>query len=160
MDRIFKSLKNFVSNPYYKGSLQKFYSFLLTEYLRVIVLDADGVPLRSLDHLFLLRLPYGVHLAAPQGYWLDDYGFVHKDNSGSLCPRTAYVQVTSAFLIVEPSQALYQRAETHFASLNVTNAHSKIKEMLDMDIIHKEFGCKDEILVLPKAYGTLDSDFR
>ena len=51
----------------------------------MIVLDADGVPLRSLDHLFLLRFPRGIHLAAPQGYWLDNYGFVDKESKGSLC---------------------------------------------------------------------------
>lgn len=82
---MFKSLKGYVNNPYYKGSLQKFYSFLLTDYARVIVLDADGLPLRSLDHLFLLTFPRGIHLAAPQGYWLDNFGFVDAKDSGSLC---------------------------------------------------------------------------
>ena len=72
----------------------------------------------------------------------------------------AHVLVTSAFLIVEPSIEMYSRVEKHFKDLNVTNTQSNIKELLDMDIIHKEFGCKDEILVLPKSYATLDSDFR
>lgn len=58
-----------VEDSYYEHSYQKFYSFLLFEYERVLFMDADGVPMRDLDHLFLLPLPPNVHLAAPQGYW-------------------------------------------------------------------------------------------
>ena len=38
-------------------------------YTRVLVMDADGIPVADLDHLFLLPLPENVHVAAPQGYW-------------------------------------------------------------------------------------------
>ena len=55
---------------YFPGNYNKFYSFLLTGYARVIVLDSDGFALSNLDHLFLLRFPSGVRIAAPQAYWL------------------------------------------------------------------------------------------
>ena len=32
-------------------------------------------------------------------------------------------------------------------------------EFFDMDIVQKEFSCSNEMFVLPKVYGTLDSDF-
>ena len=44
------------------------------EYARVIHMDADGFPLKSLDHLFLLRMAEGTRVAAPQGYWFKKQG--------------------------------------------------------------------------------------
>lgn len=32
-------------------------------------------------------------------------------------------------------------------------------QYFDMDVINQEFSCKHEVLVLPKMYGTLDSEF-
>ena len=73
-------------------------------YTRVLVMDADGIPVANLDHLFLLPLPENVHVAAPQGYWFpkasgnvtdrqggchfyDKYGLVllkvYRNNTGS-----------------------------------------------------------------------------
>jgi hypothetical protein len=34
-----------------------------------------------------------------------------------------------------------------------------ILQYFDMDVINQEFSCKHEVLVLPKMYGTLDSEF-
>ena len=47
---------------------------MLTDYERVVVMDADGIPVTDLDHLFLLPLPNNVYLAAPQAYWFHDAG--------------------------------------------------------------------------------------
>ena len=58
----------------FSGNYNKFFSFLLTRYARVIVLDSDGFALSSLDHLFLLKFPPGVRIAAPQAYWLKGEG--------------------------------------------------------------------------------------
>ena len=40
------SLKKYVKNGYYRGSLQKLQVFLLTQYKRVISMDADGIALK------------------------------------------------------------------------------------------------------------------
>ena len=44
------------------------------DYERLVVMDADGIPMTDLDHLFLLPLPDNVYLAAPQAYWFEDAG--------------------------------------------------------------------------------------
>ena len=72
--REFSSLKEGVFNGYYQKTYQKFHSFLLTDYERVILMDADGFVLQNLDHLFLLQFPEGTHIAAPQGYWFENEG--------------------------------------------------------------------------------------
>ena len=61
-------------NLFFRATYEKFHSFLLTEYTRVIHMDADGFPLKSLDHLFLLRMAEGTRVAAPQGYWFKKQG--------------------------------------------------------------------------------------
>ena len=61
-------------DKYYRATYQKFRAFLLTEYDRVVVMDADGFALKNLDHLFLLKFPGEVKLAAPQQYWAEDFG--------------------------------------------------------------------------------------
>jgi alpha-N-acetylglucosamine transferase len=43
--------------------LEKLYVFQLTEYDRVIVMDADGFPNNNLDHLFWLTMPAGTYIA-------------------------------------------------------------------------------------------------
>ena len=53
---------------------QKFNVFLLTEYKRVILMDADGFALHNLDHLFTMKLPEGTKLASSQSYWFDHQG--------------------------------------------------------------------------------------
>ena len=61
-----RDLRRYSENLYYRGSLHKFFAFLLHgDFERVVVMDADGVPLSDLDHLFLLPLPENVSLAAP-----------------------------------------------------------------------------------------------
>ena len=67
------SLKSYLQSGYYQGAYQKFFSFNLTEYERVIITDADGIILKNLDHLFLLDVPKNILLAAPQGYWFETF---------------------------------------------------------------------------------------
>ena len=42
-------------------------------------MDSDGLALKSLDHLFTIRMPKGVKIAAPQGYWFENQGFVSPE---------------------------------------------------------------------------------
>ncbi|XP_059091685.1 uncharacterized protein LOC131887172 [Tigriopus californicus] len=149
----FPSLRGFITNSYYKTSLQKFHIFLLN-YTRVISMDADGVALNNMDHLFLLKLPQGVRMAAPQGYWFNNEGFITGDDD--TCKGVNFPLITSILLLIEPSKELYSRVVPYFGK---TRPVSKL-EYFDMDIIQSEFNCKtNDIMVLPKMYGTLDSDF-
>ena len=84
-------IKRRVKTVFHRGNYNKFFSFLLTGYARVIVLDSDGFALSTLDHLFLLRFPPGVRIAAPQAYWLrgDGIAMGTQDN----CPGKPFVKV-------------------------------------------------------------------
>ena len=64
-------------------------------------------------------------------------------------------QVATILMVVEPHPALFKRVKKHFGSIRPI---AKL-ENFDMEIIHKEFCCNDEVLVLPKHYGTLDTEF-
>jgi alpha-N-acetylglucosamine transferase len=70
------------------GNYIKLFSFLLIEYTRVIEFDSDGFAFASLDHLFLLRFPHGVHIASPQAYWLDDDADGVTIGTADNCPGT------------------------------------------------------------------------
>jgi alpha-N-acetylglucosamine transferase len=64
----------FLKDHYYRGALEKFNTFLLTDYDRVIVMDSDGLVFHNIDHLFGISFPEGVQIAAPQGYWFEKEG--------------------------------------------------------------------------------------
>ena len=66
------------------------------------------------------------------------------------------VLTTSVMLVVEPSTELFRRVKPHFG----TWRKSVKKQYFDMDIVNKEFACKDQVFVLPSVYGTLDSAFK
>lgn len=151
-----KSVSSVVSagpHPYYKATYQKFHAFKLIDYTRVIFLDADGIPLNSMDHLFQIRLPPNITIAAPQAYWFKANGI--SSGSLQLCPGIKHVTVTSSLMLFSPSLELYRRAEKNF---NTKKLVSK-KTNYDMDIMNKEFSCRDDVFILPKHYGTLDSEF-
>ena len=82
-----ESLDFHLTSDYYKSCYNKFLSFLLFDYDRVVYMDADGLPLRSMDNLFHIQFPPGVEMAAPQAYWLNNNGIVDVDHHGiSQCP--------------------------------------------------------------------------
>ena len=143
---------------YYRGSFHKFFAFLLYDsFDRVVLMDADGIPVTSLDHLFLLPLPKNVRLAAPQGYWFS--GFENDFRDRAHCPGHLTMAVTSILLLAVPSKELFLRVEKHLGSSRRHTATKQQRENYDMDIINIEFTCKGEILVLPKMYGTLNSEY-
>ncbi|TRY74954.1 hypothetical protein TCAL_08660 [Tigriopus californicus] len=140
-------------HPYYKATYQKFQAFKLIEYARAIFLDADGIPLKTLDHLFQIRLPSNITIAAPQAYWFKNNGIL--PGSPQLCPGVRHVTVTSALMLFKPSLELFERVSQHFGTKKIASK----KTNYDMDIVNKEFSCRDNIFILPKHYGTLDSEF-
>ena len=83
--RNFTSLKAGVKDLYYRATYQKFHAFLLTDFARVVVMDADGFPLKNLDHLFFVKFPPGVKVAAPQAYWFSNKGVYNRGEVDS-CP--------------------------------------------------------------------------
>eukprot|EP00095_Tigriopus_kingsejongensis_P001240 maker-scaffold160_size295910-snap-gene-1.41 protein:Tk01240 transcript:maker-scaffold160_size295910-snap-gene-1.41-mRNA-1 annotation:"hypothetical protein DFA_05069" len=151
--RNFTSLKKGIKSSYYRGTYQRFHAFKLVEYDRIVIMDADGFPLKNLDHLFQVILPSNTSLAAPQGYWFNRNGL--SQGEPGLCPNTELVVITSVMLVVDPSLELFSRVERHFGSLKFGTT----QQNYDMDILNKEFSCNDNIFILPKHYGTLDSEY-
>ena len=150
-----RNLKHHSESNYYRGSLHKFFAFLLhDDFDRVVLMDADGIPVSNLDHLFLLPLPKNVSLAAPQAYWLDEDVW-----DRGRCPGHPTVVVSSVLLLVVPSEELFFRVEKHFGTKSRRDNSAVQRDNYDMDIINIEFTCKGEILVLPKMYGTLNSEY-
>jgi lipopolysaccharide biosynthesis glycosyltransferase len=119
-----------VHGRYYKDCLVKLRIFELVEYARVIYVDADSVPLKSLDHLF--TLPFDEPVAAPRADWL---------------PSPCWA---SHLLVVKPSHDLWNRVEKHFEC-------AAKQRRYDMDIINAEFA--GEIATLPDGLVCLNSEW-
>ena len=67
--------------------------------------------------------------------------------------------VTSVLLLVVPSRELYLRVERHFGSKRISDNNNEVMDNFDMNIVNIEFACSGDVLVLPKMYGTLDSEY-
>ncbi len=115
---------------YYRDCLVKLQILHLTDYARVIYLDVDAVPLKSLDDLF--TMPLGVPLAAPVAYWL---------------PRPYW---SSHLLVVAPSEELWKRVGRRLERTPTDRRY-------DMDVINAEFG--GEIHSLPPKLTLLNSEW-
>lgn len=115
---------------YYRHCLVKLRAFALSGYERVLYLDADAIPLRSLDEI--LSMPMKGRIAAPRAYWL----------------RQPFW--TSALMLLRPSRRLWSRAKRHFGTARQTGA-------FDMDIVNREFA--SEIESLSPAVFCLDSEW-
>lgn len=102
----------------------------LTDYERVVYVDADAIPLRPLDHLLELR--FAEPLAAPTAYWL---------------PQPCW---GSHLLVVKPSAELWARVERRAPSAADRGLH-------DMDIVNLELG--REIHSLPGETACLNSEW-
>jgi lipopolysaccharide biosynthesis glycosyltransferase len=61
--RNFASLSQHLTDNYYKGCYERLYVFQLTEYDRVVIMDADGLAVNDLDHLFWLAMPKDVQVS-------------------------------------------------------------------------------------------------
>jgi hypothetical protein len=113
---------------YYRDCFVKLQMFHLIDYARVIYLDVDAVPLKSLDDLF--KLPLGAPLAAPVAYWL---------------PQPYW---SSHLLVVAPSNELWKRVRQRLERTPTDRRY-------DMNVINAEFG--SEIYSLPPKLTLLNS---
>ena len=160
----FKPLGHHLSDRYYKRCYQKFHAMLLAEYQRVIIMDSDGLTNQNLDHLFFLPFPQGIKLAAPQGYWFGNDGFATNPDVNCIGNDTDirppyYAVITSILLLIEPSEALYKTVEEFFGKWMLNAKGKKTRQYFDMDIINQRLACNGELIVLPKHYGTLNSEY-
>jgi alpha-N-acetylglucosamine transferase len=114
---------------YFSDCFVKLRSFQLTGYERVVVVDADAVPLKSLD--FLFTLPFDGPLAAPRAYWL---------------PQPCWA---SALLVVRPSRTLWTRLKR---SLKTAPKPNSSEIFADMELVNREFG--SEIHTLPREVNS------
>jgi len=116
--------------PYYRDCLLKLHVFGLTEYQRIVYVDADAIPLRGFEPLFSLSLDRPI--AAPLAYWLEN------------------PMKTSCMMVIEPDPELYARAEA--AARRQDKA-----PVFDMDLINAVF--HDQICDLPDGVMLLDSEW-
>ncbi|KAF2069492.1 hypothetical protein CYY_009190 [Polysphondylium violaceum] len=107
----------------------KFWCFKLTQYRRVIHLDADTYILKDLDHLFLLP---EADLAMPRAYWLNNQPFA-----------------TSLLMVLTPSDELYKSI--------IENGHGG--NDWDMDILNRMYRHSPHFIMLPGIYGLLHGEF-
>jgi hypothetical protein len=119
----------YVGRGYYRDCLIKLHVLGLTDYERVVFLDADGLLLRSPQPLF--DLPLERAIAAPRAYWLPDR------------------LVTTMLLVVRPDRRLFDLAATRFPTARKRGEY-------DMDIVH--FALADRLQVLPEGLACLDSE--
>lgn len=120
----------YVHGWHYRDCLVKLRVFELNDYDRVVYIDADAIPLKSLDYLFTLSFTEPV--AAPIAYWL---------------PQPFW---GSHLLVVKPSAELWKRVRRHFASASA-------KRYYDMDIVNVEFA--GGIHTLPAEVVCLNSEW-
>ncbi|MFC1719767.1 glycosyltransferase [Pseudomonadota bacterium] len=117
-------------HAYYRDCLLKFRIFELVEYDRIVYVDADAIPLRSLEGLF--AMPLDKPIAAPRAYWINSRFW------------------TTALLVVKPSMDMKQR-------LAVRVQHMDTSFQFDMDIVNAEFA--DDIESLPEAFFALNTEW-
>lgn len=115
---------------HYRDCLAKLRVFQLVDYERVVYIDADAIPLRSLDFLFTLQ--FDAPVAAARAYWL---------------PQPFW---TTYLLVIKPSPELWRRVSHRAGSVAMSRRN-------DMNIINLEFG--GEIQTLPASITCLDSEW-
>jgi len=123
-----------LADPYFRDCLVKLRIFQLIQYERVLFVDADAIPLKSLDDL--LSLPLDRPLAAPRAYWLTQ-------------PRW-----TSAMLLARPSLSTWACVLRH---IRRTCLETNLDGYFDMEILNNEF--VDEIGTLPSTALRLNSEW-
>ena len=120
----------YISCNYYRHCLIKLNVLSLTQYERVLFLDADAMPMQTMAELFTLE--FEEEIAAPRCWWLKR-------------------GVTSILLVVKPSAHLLSRVSKYFPA---ANRHG----FFDMDIINEEFVYRnDHLHLLHPRYGCLNS---
>jgi hypothetical protein len=126
------------SIDYYEFCLLKLFAFKMHQIdptlKRVLALDGDQMILQDLDHIF--DLP-SVDVAVPRIYW----------NKQPEDPSA--LRVTSAFMLIEPSDRLWDRVQAKIEKIDV--------RVYDMDIVNELF--EASALVLPGSYTTLNSQW-
>jgi len=120
----------FAKDGYFVNSLTKLRVLQLTQYETAVFMDADSLPLKRLDDLFVSDWPGAI--AAPTAYWFPDKA------------------VTSALFAFRPSADLWARVSRHFAS-------ARARQLFDMDIINLEFA--GDVKFLPGEYLCLNTEY-
>jgi len=118
---------------FFRNSLLKLRIFQLTQYERIVFLDADAFLLTNLNSLFEVKL--NEFIAMPRAYWVrHPYG-------------------TSALILARPSAELWQRLLSWLGD-EVANGHDVPP---DMDVFNLVF--QSHIQYLPAEYMLLNGDW-
>ena len=127
-------------DEYYDDCMVKLLFFNMTDYQKIVYLDADALIVKPLDVLF--HLP-SVRLASPLAYWEDEPCF------------------TSALLVIEPDYITWLKIRQQMDTI-VDNKKA------DMDLLNIFYQHKlgvhtktfPEVLILPGFFVVLSSHFR
>ena len=118
-----------VKKSYYKHANNKLYIFKLTQYAKVLFMDADSMPLQNLDHMFMFP---DAPIVAPCSYW-----------EPNLQPK-----FVSWMMLIMPNEIsfnmLIQRA-------------SDMPQQPDMETLNDVF--VSDVIFLPSYYGLLNSEW-
>jgi hypothetical protein len=117
---------------HFKDCMVKLRIFELTQYERVVYVDADALPVRSLDHLF--ELPLSAPVAAPAAYWLVQPFW------------------TTALLVVHPSERQWDRVSRQVAATPTSAC-----PWPDMCFVNREFAGEIQAIRGPEL--VLDSEW-
>lgn len=115
------------ADSWYRFVNNKLYTFNLTEYDRIIHLDSDAIIYKNLDDLF--HLP-PAPLALPRAYWIGDQP---DDTTVGTLKHSERDWLTSALMVIEPSQKLYNELVEMFPGH--ANAHEG--ETADMEFVNR-----------------------
>jgi len=125
---------------YYKGSYNKFLTFQLQEWDRVLYMDADAIILRNPEPLLFETPRCG--LAMPEAHWLGHPFFM----SGLMLVEPKHVQETSAAVLEalnDPEEQRYNKEHT----LSLLQSTRKY----DMDVVNRRSIAKDVMMLPPYA---------
>ena len=117
----------------FRNSLLKLRIFQLSQYQRVVYLDADSLPLTNLACLF--EVPFSEPVALPRAYWL---------------PQPCG---TSALMVVRPSAEIWRYLQGWIDDAMATGADIRC----DMDVINEAL--RDQIHFLPAEWLSLNGEW-
>ena len=99
-----------------------------------------------------VRQPYA-HIEKKVMQSSDEAGF------GVMDGPLPYSVISSVLMVVNPSEKLFKEVENYFGRWIEIGKTGHRRQLFDMDIINRKFACHGKIVVLPKFYGTLNSEF-
>ena len=141
---------------YYTGVMSKLHAFNMTEYDRVMFMDADQMLLKSPEALFN-SVPDAM-LAAPRAYWLLPGTFPKGYRTEGWPPGNGpevgpQMKFGSYLMLIQPAEHLWSRLYSKYYK----DGKPVFQDYFDMDLLNIEF--KDDVTLLPGNLVVLSNDY-